>query len=96
VSGEIKIKRGDVTKLALKPGRTFDLVCANLISTLLVAERKKIVAQLHRDGTLVLAGILRSEFSDVQKAFEDLRWGLVRCHVDKEWRSGSFRLRQSG
>lgn len=90
VSAQIKIKRGDVAKLELKPGRTFDLVCANLISNLLVAERKKIVAQLSPVGTLVLAGILRSEFSEVQKAFDDLGLELVRCKIDREWRSGSF------
>jgi len=90
VSAKIKIKRGDVAKLELKPGRTFDLVCANLISNLLLAEQKKIVAQLPPGGTLVLAGILRTEFLDVQKAFEGLGLELLRCKTDKEWRSGSF------
>ena len=90
VSAQIKIKRGDVTQLELKSGRTFDLVCANLISNLLVAERKKIVAQLSAGGTLVLAGILRTEFLDVQKAFKGLGLELLRCKTDKEWCSGSF------
>jgi ribosomal protein L11 methyltransferase len=90
VAARIKIKRGDVTRLELKPGRRFDLVCANLISNLLIAERKKIVAQLPRGGTLVLAGILRSEFSEVQQAFEDQGLELLRCKTDREWRSGSF------
>ena len=90
VSAQIKIKRGDVTKLELKPGRTYDLVCANLISNLLMAERKKIVAQLSPGGTLILAGILRSEFLEVQRAFEGVGLELLRCKTDKEWRSGSF------
>ena len=90
VSAQIKIKRGDVAKLELKPGRTFDLVCANLISNLLETERKKIVAQLSPGGTLVLAGILRTEFLDVQKAFAGLGMELLRCKSDREWRSGSF------
>ncbi len=90
VSAQVKIKRGDVTRLELEPRRTFDLVCANLISNLLVAERKKIVAQLSPGGTLVLAGILQIEFLDVQKAFESLGLELFRSKTDKEWRSGSF------
>jgi ribosomal protein L11 methyltransferase len=90
VQGKLKISRDDVTKLPLRPARKYDLVCANLISNLLIAERRRIVAQLHRGGTLVLAGILRSEFPQVQKAFEDLGLQLFRCKIEKEWRSGSF------
>jgi ribosomal protein L11 methyltransferase len=90
---KIKITRSDVTKLSTKPKRQFDLVCANLISNLLVAERKKIVAQLKRDGILVLAGILRTEFLEVQQAFENLGLELVSCRIVKEWRSGSFCFR---
>ena len=63
---KIKIARGDVAKLPLRPARRYDLVCENLISSLLVAERRRIVAQLNRGGTLVLAGILKPEFTQVQ------------------------------
>lgn len=87
---KIKIRRGDVTKLSTKPKAQFDLVCANLISNLLIAERKKIVAQMNRGGTLVLAGILTREFSEVQKAFENCGLKLAAAKSEKEWRSGSF------
>ncbi|HEY4952465.1 MAG TPA: 50S ribosomal protein L11 methyltransferase [Verrucomicrobiae bacterium] len=90
VRNKIKIARGDVTKLSPRPQEQFDLVCANLISNLLIAERKRIVAQLRRGGFLVLAGILRSEFWEVQKAFAALGLQLFRCKIGKEWRSGSF------
>jgi ribosomal protein L11 methyltransferase len=92
VTGKIKIKRGDVARLELEPRRSFDLVCANLISNLLIAERKKIVAQVNPGGTLVLAGILGAEFSEVETAFADLGWKLSRSKTGKEWRSGSFRF----
>ena len=72
--------------------RQYDLVCANLISDLLIAERRRIAAQLNRTGTLVLAGILKSEFTEVQKAFETLGLKLVSSRNEKEWRSGSFRF----
>ncbi|MGH7977314.1 MAG: 50S ribosomal protein L11 methyltransferase, partial [Limisphaerales bacterium] len=87
---KIKIVRGDVAKFRAKPKEQFDLVCANLISDLLVAERKKITAQLRRGGILVLAGILSQEFSEVQKAFENCGLKLVSAKSENEWRSGSF------
>jgi ribosomal protein L11 methyltransferase len=92
VSRKLQITRGDVTKLPLRALRRYDLICANLIANLLIAERKRIVAQLNRGGMLVLAGILKSEFARVQTAFEDLGLKLVSCRIGKEWRSGSFCL----
>ncbi len=90
IQTKLEIARDDATKLPLRPARKYDLVCANLISNLLIAERRRIVAQVNRGGTLVLAGILRTEFLEVAKAFEGLGLQLVRCKVEKEWRSGSF------
>jgi ribosomal protein L11 methyltransferase len=87
---KIKIVRGDATKLSVKPKEQFDLVCANLISNLLIAERKKIAAQLKPGGILVLAGILKSEFSEVQNKFEELGLKLISSRSKKEWRSGSL------
>jgi ribosomal protein L11 methyltransferase len=93
VGKKIKITQDDVTKFPLQPARKHDLVCANLISNLLIAERKKIAAQLKPSGILVLAGILKSEFTQVQTAFEDLGMKLIASRSEKEWRSGSFRFR---
>jgi ribosomal protein L11 methyltransferase len=90
IAKKIEITRDDVTKLPLRPAKKCDLVCANLISNLLIAERKRILAQLNRGGTLVLAGILSVEFSIVQKAFENSGLKLVSSKIEKEWRSGSF------
>jgi ribosomal protein L11 methyltransferase len=90
VRERIRIYQADVTKLLLRPTRRFDLVCANLISNLLLAERKRIVARVTEGGTLVLAGILRPEFPQVRKAFEDLGMRLIRQRAEKEWASGAF------
>jgi len=90
VVGKLKIASGDVTKLAFRPAQKYDLICANLISNLLIAERRRIVAQLNPGGTLVLAGILKSEFSLVQKAYENLGFKLTAARSEKEWRSGAF------
>jgi ribosomal protein L11 methyltransferase len=66
------------------------LVCANLISNLLVAERRRIIARVAPNGTLVLAGILRSEFDAVRKVFESEGMKLIRRRDEKEWASGAF------
>ncbi|HEY5298184.1 MAG TPA: 50S ribosomal protein L11 methyltransferase [Verrucomicrobiae bacterium] len=90
VANKIKIARGDVTKSNSLPKEKFDLVCANLISNLLIAERQKIISRLKPNGVLVLAGILSSEFSEVQRAFENCGLKLISAKTEKEWRSGSF------
>jgi ribosomal protein L11 methyltransferase len=82
----------DITKLPLRSAEKYDLICANLISNLLVAEKRRIVNRLRPGGRLVLAGILREEFPQVQGAYEPLGLELVRCRVGGEWRSGAFEL----
>jgi ribosomal protein L11 methyltransferase len=91
VHNQLRIVRRDVTKLPIQPVRQYDLICANLISTLLIAGRRRIVAQLKRGGRLVLAGILKPEFSQMQKIFAELGLKLAASKTEKEWRSGSFR-----
>jgi ribosomal protein L11 methyltransferase len=91
IQTKLKIGSGDVAKLPLRPAQKYDLICANLISDLLIAGRRRIAAQLNPGGILVLAGILKSEFHQVQSAFEKLGLHLVRSRSRKEWRSGSFR-----
>jgi ribosomal protein L11 methyltransferase len=90
VHKKLRISRGDVTKLRIHAAKQYDLVCANLISTLLMTERRRIAAQLKRGGTLVLAGILKSEFSRVQKTFAGIGLKLAVKKTENEWRSGSF------
>jgi ribosomal protein L11 methyltransferase len=90
VINKIKITHGDVAKLPIKPKERFDVICANLISDLLVKERKRIIAQLNPRGVLVLAGILKTEFSEVRRAYEKLGLKLISTRSRKEWRSGSF------
>ncbi|HUZ06472.1 MAG TPA: 50S ribosomal protein L11 methyltransferase [Candidatus Paceibacterota bacterium] len=87
------LARGDVTKLPIRPEQKHDLICANLISSLLIAERGKIAAQLSPGGFLVLAGILKPEFPEVQKEFESLGLKLISSRSEKEWRSGTFAFR---
>ena len=90
VARKVSISRADVTKLAKHPPKQYDLVCANLISTLLVAEQKRILSRLKRDGMLVIAGILKTEFAEVEQTYEKAGLKLIAARTEKEWRSGAF------
>ena len=90
VADRVRLTRGDVTRLALRPRQQFDLVCANLISTLLIAERQRITNRLKPGGTLVLAGILAAEFAEVERAYADMGLQLCASRTEREWRSGAF------
>jgi len=94
VGHRVRLYAADVTRLALRPARCHDLVCANLISNLLFAERRRIAARVSATGTLVLAGILTTEFPEVCRAFEALGFRRVRERTEKEWTSGAFVRRQ--
>jgi ribosomal protein L11 methyltransferase len=90
VSKQLQITRQDITKLPAQGRDKYDLICANLISNLLIAEKKRIINRLRTGGILVLAGILKEEFFIVQQAFEKTGLRLTSSRIEGEWRSGSF------
>jgi ribosomal protein L11 methyltransferase len=87
---KINITHSDVAKLPILSKEQFDLVCANLISNLITEQRKRIIAQLKPDSVLVVAGILKIEFSQVQRALENSGLKLIATRSKKEWKSGAF------
>jgi ribosomal protein L11 methyltransferase len=90
VAGQVRISRQDLADVPTARGRKYSVVCANLISNLLVAERKRILAQLHPGGLLVLAGILKEEFPQIQATYEAAGVMLIASRSEREWRSGAF------
>ncbi len=90
VGSAIAFQQADVTKLPLRGARGFSLVCANLISNLLIAERRRITTRVAPGGRLVLAGILQTEFAQVCRAYEDCGFVLLRSRRLREWESGTF------
>jgi ribosomal protein L11 methyltransferase len=92
VLDKIRIARQDITKVSSRGGRKYDFICANLISNLLLAEQRRIVAHLRPGGTLVLAGILKDEFAEIQSAYERLGLKLAASQAEGEWQSGAFIL----
>lgn len=80
----------DVCTLSLRRGPEFDLVCANLMYDLLLAQRRRILQRLRPGGLLVLAGILDRQFGEVQTAYENAGLRLKVSRKVGEWRSGAF------
>ena len=90
VAAKIRFRRQDLTKLPRHSTQQYSLVCANLVSSLLTAERERILARLRADGVLVIAGILEGEFAPVQRAFETAGLRLMAGRTQNEWRCGAF------
>ena len=90
VSHKIRFKRQGLGRLPLKPHCRFHVICANLIADLLLEEQTRILARLSPGGTLVLAGILRSQFSAVRRAYETAGLRLRKHTAKNEWESGAF------
>ena len=86
----IRLSRFDVNRLSAQVGERYSLVCANLISNLLLAQIGPISSRVRPGGVLVLAGILKGEFPEVQAACEAVGLRLVASRVEQEWRSGAF------
>lgn len=95
VADRVRPTRKDLTKLPLDTTRRYDLVCANLIYDLLIAQRERIANRLKPDGLLVLAGILETQFPKVHRAFREIGFALVASEVGGEWKSGAFRRRSA-
>ena len=93
VLDRVRAVRRDLTKQPRQSKMRFDLVCANLIYDLLLSERERIVNRLAPAGSLILAGILKTQFAQVQAAYEQLGMTLKRTKAGKEWRSGQFIFR---
>ncbi len=90
VSGRIEFARQALARMPRRAQRRFSLVCANLVADVLLAEPQRLAAQVQPGGVLVLAGILKTEFAQVRRAYEDLGFKLAASRADQEWRSGAF------
>lgn len=93
VEAQVRPTRADVTRLRRRRVKQYDVVVANLMYDLLIAERDRILARLRPAGVLVLAGILESQFKKVARAYREGGCRPLEATTDREWRSGAFRFR---
>jgi len=92
LSNKIHFFEQDVLRFP-RTGGKYSVICANLISSLLIEVRDRILARLSDEGTVIVAGILREEFEKVRRAYEEAGFELIKCGARKEWRSGTFAWR---
>ncbi len=90
LESRVGFRQGDATRLARHGSRKYSIICANLVSNLLLHLREKLLARLRTDGVLVLAGILKTEFPGLRRAYEAAGLRLLASRTENEWRSGSF------
>ena len=93
VANQVRPVLRDLTELPLQSKTKFDLICANLIYDLLLGEREKIVNRVARTGSLIQAGILKMQFTQVKTAYEKTGLKLKTSKIGKEWQSGRFIFR---
>ncbi len=86
----VRFSRRDLTRLPLHGTEQFDMICANLSSDLLIGQSDRILNRLKPSGTLVLAGILATQFAQVRRAYAAAGLRLTVSRQVNEWRSGEF------
>ncbi len=92
VAEALDIRQEDLNRPSRIGRQKFEIVCANLERDLLLSASKRIIAHLRPGGTLLLAGILREQFREIQEHYQCLGLRLSREETKKEWRSGAFVL----
>ncbi|HLH54773.1 MAG TPA: 50S ribosomal protein L11 methyltransferase [Verrucomicrobiae bacterium] len=90
VARSVRVRQADVAALPLKKARQYSVVCANLMANLLLQHKARLCAAVEAGGSLVLAGILDSEFPQIEAAYSAHGFKLTRSRGEKEWRSGCF------
>lgn len=87
---KIRFASGNIGHPNAAWGPPAEVVAANLTANLLLNARHPIARQVRPGGALILAGILRTEFDRVVRAYEGLGFRLVRRRNEREWTSGRF------
>jgi ribosomal protein L11 methylase PrmA len=86
----IRLVHADLTQLPLFSKFKYHIVCANLTSDLLIAQRPRILNRMRPDGILVVSGVLRTEFEHVRRCYCESGMRLRLARASKEWHSGVF------
>ncbi len=88
-SAHAKIFEAELSEL--KPKIKFDVITANIISGILIQNREKLSAMLKPDGYLILAGILKTDYRELRRAFKEIGFQEILSSSENEWTGGLFR-----
>jgi ribosomal protein L11 methyltransferase len=87
----IRFWRQDVATLPKRVSRQYTVICANLLADLLMIHRDRLTARVEPGGSLMLAGILETEFDKVCVHYLARGFKCVSRRSGGEWCSGQFR-----
>jgi ribosomal protein L11 methyltransferase len=85
---KIRFFQQDATRMGSH--RTYSVVCANLSTDVLIRAMTRLASSIQSGGVLILAGILKTEFSSVERVARGAGLRVLRRKNEKEWGSGSF------
>jgi ribosomal protein L11 methyltransferase len=88
VADKLQIRRQNIA--SFRTSSTYSVICANLIYDLLLEHRLRIAGSVSDGGSLILAGILRSQFRQVCRGYAEVGLKLSTHHAAGEWQSGRF------
>jgi ribosomal protein L11 methyltransferase len=87
---KVNVSRRDVTAATKRGNPRYDVVCANLTVDLILGAKAQILDTLATPAVLIVAGLLKTQFANVRKAYEESGLRFIRSKTEKEWTSGAF------
>jgi ribosomal protein L11 methyltransferase len=87
----VAIRRLDV--LQWEPDARYDLVCANLYSTILVQIARKLAECIALGGTLIFSGVMRDQEREVTGAFRKAGLRVMQTKAQGKWIAGMAALK---
>ena len=85
----VKLEQADIKKY--DPGCQFDVVNANIISSVLVPNAERLMSWIKPGGYMILSGILKNEYQKVRENFITDEVKELEVVYQKEWSGGLFR-----
>lgn len=90
IKQKIHLKESDIA--LYEPETKFDVVIANIISGVLLANKERLMSWVNPGGCLVLAGILKAEYDNIHEAFSSNGFMEIYSSTEKEWTGGVFHI----
>jgi ribosomal protein L11 methyltransferase len=86
----VKVYQQDLSEY--EADKTFDVVAANILAPVLLANAHRIVAALKvaASSRLILSGILHEQYSEIRTGFEKMGLRELQCKKLGDWSSGLF------
>lgn len=88
IKEKVNFSVSDIT--IYNPKVRFGVVAANIISGVLIANSSRLKSWVKHGGYLILAGILRNDYPEVRKVFEDNEFTQIFSDTEREWTGGVF------